>query len=75
MSIKCLQTIVNEDTEYKIGDIITDITIEEAERLIRLKAAIKVDNKFKTNKQNLRKVYASRYKRNKFSELEGSYEL
>jgi hypothetical protein len=66
MSIKCLQTIIDENAEYKKGDIITNITRESADRLIKLKVAIKVDDKFKRNTKDLRKVYANRYKRNKF---------
>ncbi len=66
MSIKCLGTIINDEAEYVSGDIITDITKEEADRLINLKVAIKIDDKFKRNTQDLRKVYVNRYRRNKF---------
>lgn len=75
MSIKCLGTIVNDDAEYIRGDIITNITKEEAERLIKLEVAVKIDDKFKSNRKDLRKVFANKYKRNKFSELEGRYEF
>lgn len=75
MSIKCLRTIINDEAEYVRGDVITNITKEEAERLINLKVAVKIDDKFKRSKQDLKKVYANKYKRNKFASLEGSYEF
>lgn len=75
MSIKCLRTIINGEAEYVRGDIITNITKEEADRLINLKAAVKIDGKFKRSKQDLKKVYANKYKRNKLGNLEGGHEF
>lgn len=73
MSIKCLEIIVDDNGEHAKGDIITNITREEAERLISLKVAVKIDDKFKRNSRDLRKVYSNKYKRNKTAELEANY--
>jgi protein associated with RNAse G/E len=75
MSIKCLENISHDGIKYIANEIITNITKEEAERLIKLEVAVKIDSKFKSNRKDLKKVFANKYKRNKLSELEGRYEF
>ncbi len=73
MSIKCLENITHNGVSYSKDDIITEITKEDANRLIDLSAAIKIDDKFKVGRNDLKKVYYNRYKRNKAKEMECGY--
>ncbi|NFO15181.1 hypothetical protein FDB34_13435 [Clostridium botulinum] len=73
MSIKCLENISHDGVKYNKNDIIINITKEEAIRLINLEVAIKIDDKFKSSRKDLRKVFANKYKRNRLSEVEGKY--
>jgi len=73
MSIRCLENITHNGVMYHREDIITEITKEDANRLIDLSAAIKIDDKFKVGSNDLKKVYYNRYKRNKAKEMECGY--
>ena len=73
MSIKCLDKISHDGVKYNKDDIISNITKDEAIRLINLNVAIKIDDKFKSNRTDLRKVFANKYKRNRLSEMEERY--
>ncbi|MGN2339827.1 hypothetical protein ACTFIN_17180 [Clostridium cagae] len=73
MSIKCLENISHDGVKYNKDDIIISITKDEAIRLINLEVAIKIDDKFKSTRKDLRKVFANKYKRNRLSEMERKY--
>lgn len=73
MSIRCLENITHNGVSYSKEDIIEEITKEDAYRLIDLKVAAKIDDKFKVGRNDLKKVYYNRYKRNKAKEVECGY--
>lgn len=58
MSIKVLGNITHNSVEYSNGDIVTDITREESQRLIDLNMAIKIDDKFKLPREITKKNMA-----------------
>ncbi len=73
-AIDKLEKLVNKVNSQN-ADIITSITKDEAIRLINLEVAIKIDDKFKSTRKDLRKVFANKYKRNRLSEMERKYEF
>lgn len=73
MSIKALENIKHNGVLYKNGDKITEITKDEALRLIDLKVAELIDNKFKTPKKEINKKIKSQAKRKKVEEEELIY--
>ncbi|MBV4427177.1 DUF7210 family protein [Clostridium tyrobutyricum] len=62
MSIKVLSNVKHNGSNYKSGDIIKDITKDEAFRLINLSIAELVDDKFKQPREkiNQRIVFKNR---------------
>lgn len=73
MSIKCLINIQHNGIKYNTGEIIKDITKKDAENLISNQYAIKINDKFRKNNADFKKVLARKYKKNKNSELETYY--
>lgn len=55
MAVKALIKLSHNGVKYHCDDIISDITKEEADRLIKLNAAEMVDDKFKRSKENIKK--------------------
>lgn len=68
MSVKALKEINHNGASYHCGDIILDITKEEAERLIKLKAAEIADNKFRRSRKSIRNSIVSTSKQARRSE-------
>lgn len=65
MSVKCIINVSHNGRMYSIGDTIIDITLNDAEKLIECGAVIKLDDKFKRNYQNYKKVFRNKYRKNK----------
>lgn len=55
MSIKVNSIVYHNDKKYRCGDIISDITREEAERLVRMNIGIICDDNFKISNTKLYK--------------------
>lgn len=68
MAVKALKEISHNGSKYHCGDTILDITKEEADRLVKLKAGKIIDNKFKRSKENMKKSIVSFKKRIQCSE-------
>ncbi|EJO5349068.1 hypothetical protein NRP93_003220 [Clostridium botulinum] len=69
MSIKALENIIHDGVLYKNGDEITEITKDEAIRLVDLQVAELINDKFKEPKKVIKEKISSQ-KRNKKNEEE-----
>lgn len=74
MSIKAKGNISHNSNSYHCGDIISDITREEAERLVSLNMAEIVDDKFKISKKKIEQNIRF-YKRNRKLREEQEYDI
>lgn len=73
MSIRALENIKHDGASYKNGDEITDITKDEAFRLVNLKVAEIIDDKFKLSKNKIKKNIQIHKKIKKIKEDEFRY--
>lgn len=73
MSIKMLQKVKHNGVIYDIGDEVTDITKEEADRLVELKAAEVIDDKFKESPGKIKNKILSQKRANRKREEELIY--
>ncbi|MBE1306030.1 hypothetical protein G4W71_18670 [Clostridium botulinum] len=69
MSIKALENITHNGVLYKNGDEITEITKDEAIRLVDLQVAELINDKFKEPKKAIKEKISSQ-KRNRKNEEE-----
>ncbi|WP_142413066.1 hypothetical protein [Hathewaya massiliensis] len=74
MSVRAKSNINHNGSKYCCGDIIFDITKEEANRLVSLDVAEIIDDKFKTSKKKIEQNIKL-YKRNKKLKEEQEYSV
>lgn len=70
MSIRVLNRVRHNGTNYKSGDVIKDITRNEAFRLISLNQAELIDDKFKQPKKNIKRRIIFKNRQNHIREDE-----
>lgn len=68
MAVRTLIKLSHNGVKYHCDEIISDITKEEAIRLVKLNAAEIVDDKFKRSRENIKKSISNKSKWSKRNE-------